>query len=164
MKSDVKVFLRGFHWRLSPAAGRSEPEFPSPTADQADDLETKLFAAETGEYGAKKEKAVLKDAIDALRAQTDAFLRENRKHLAIFELAEIANTKATLRLTELHLSSIMNWAKKNRRARQIMLVLEEAHTIVPEQYGQGLTSTLGLWSAESDRLRCGAASMAWAYS
>ncbi len=141
VKRDVKVFCVDFTGDYRQRLADLEPEFPSPTAEQANDLETKLFAAETGEYGAKKEKAVLKDAIDALRAQTDAqvdtFLRENRKHLAIFELAEIANTKATLRLTELYLSSIMNWAKKNRRARQIMLVLEEAHTIVPEQYGSG---------------------------
>ena len=76
-----------------------------------------------------------------MRAQTetqvDTFLRNDGKHLAIFQLTEIANTKATLRLTEVYLSAIMNWAKQNRRARQIMLVLEEAHTIVPETFGAG---------------------------
>jgi hypothetical protein len=139
---DVKVFCVDFTGDYRQRLADLAPEFPSPTDEQASDLEAKLFAAETGEYGAKKEKAVLKEAIDALRSQTDtqvdAFLRDDGKHLAIFELAEIANTKATLRLTELYLSAIMNWAKKNRRARQIMLVLEEAHTIVPEQFGAGL--------------------------
>ena len=31
----------------------------------------------------------------------------------------------------------MKWARQHRRARQIMLVLEEAHTIVPETFGAG---------------------------
>jgi DNA helicase HerA-like ATPase len=141
VKRAVKVFCVDFTGDYRQRLADLAPEFPSPTPQQGSDLEAKLFAAETGEYGAKKEKAVLKEAIDALRAQTgeqvDTFLRDDGKHLAIFELAEIANTKATLRLTELYLSAIMNWAKQNRRARQIMLVLEEAHTIVPETFGAG---------------------------
>ena|SRR3990167_1755352 len=47
------------------------------------------------------------------------------------------NTKATLKATELYLSSIMDWARKNRRARRILIVLEEAHTIIPETIGSG---------------------------
>ena len=31
----------------------------------------------------------------------------------------------------------MSWARQHRRARQIMVVLEEAHTIVPETHGAG---------------------------
>lgn len=137
----VKVFCVDFTGDYRERLASLEPAFPSPTPEQGADLEAKLFAVETGEFGAKKEKATLKDAIDALRDQTveqiDTFLREDGKNLAIFELAEIANTKATLRLTELYLSSIMNWAREHRRARQIMLVLEEAHTIVPETFGAG---------------------------
>ncbi len=137
----VKVFCVDFTGDYRRRFADLDPVFPAPTPEQGSDLEAKLFAAETGEYGAKKEKAVLKEATDTLRAQTDeqvdAFLRDDGKNLAIFELAEIANTKATLRLTELYLSSIMNWARQNRRARQIMLVLEEAHTIVPETFGAG---------------------------
>ena len=131
-------FTGDYRLRLEDLAPR---RFSFTNAEQGAELEAKLFAAETGAYGAGQEKAVLKKAIDALRAQTetqvDTFLRNDGKHLAIFELTEIANTKATLRLTELYLSAIMNWAKQNRRARQIMLVLEEAHTIVPETFGAG---------------------------
>ena len=115
--------------------------FLAPTAEQGIDLEAKLFAVETGSFGGHAEKAVLKESIDSLREQTEGqvadFLRNDANNLAIFELAEIANTKATLRLTELYLSSIMNWARYHRRARQIMLVLEEAHTIVLETFGAG---------------------------
>jgi DNA helicase HerA-like ATPase len=65
------------------------------------------------------------------------FLSKGGPGLGIFELPEIMNTKATLRATELYLSSIMEWARKNRRARRILIVLEEAHTIIPETFGSG---------------------------
>ena len=83
----------------------------------------------------------LKGTVDELRAQkegqVDEFLRSDAENIAIFELSEIANTNATLRMTELYLSSNMKWAWQHRRACQIMLVLEEAHTIVPETFGAG---------------------------
>jgi hypothetical protein len=31
----------------------------------------------------------------------------------------------------------MNWARRHRKARQILIVLEEAHTIIPEVFGAG---------------------------
>jgi hypothetical protein len=37
----------------------------------------------------------------------------------------------------MYISAIMDWARKNRKAQQILIVLEEAHTIVPEGYGSG---------------------------
>lgn len=141
VRRGIKVFCVDFTGDYRKRLADLNPVFPAPTPEQGADLEEKLFAAETGDYGAKKEKAILKKATDDLRTQTegqvDTFLRDGTKNLAIFELAEIANTKATLRLTELYLSSIMSWARKHRHARQIMLVLEEAHTIVPEVYGAG---------------------------
>ena len=137
----VKVFCVDFTGDYRQRLADLDPEYPAPTAEQGSDLEAKLFAVETGNYGGREEKPVLKEAIASLRMQTErqveAFLRNDAKNLAIFELAEIANTKATLRLTELYLSSIMSWARQHRRARQIMLVLEEAHTIVPETHGAG---------------------------
>ncbi|MEF2549113.1 hypothetical protein VQ045_18310 [Aurantimonas sp. E1-2-R+4] len=40
----------------------------------------------------------------------------------------------------MYLSTIMEWARDNRRARQVLIVLEEAHTIVPEIFGSGFDS------------------------
>lgn len=37
-----------------------------------------------------------------------------------------------LRATELYLSEIFSWARRNRKAREILVVLEEAHTVIPE--------------------------------
>lgn len=137
----TKVFCVDFTGDYRARLAELDPDFPSPTPAQAAELEEKLFAVETGSYGAPAEKKALQEGVDALKehaeAQVDEFLRSEETYLGIFELAEIANTKATLRLTELYLSTIMRWAQRNRRERQILIVLEEAHTIVPEVFGAG---------------------------
>lgn len=111
------------------------------TEDLGKGYEEALFAVETGEYGAGKEKARLKAFVDAIRptieGQVDQFL-SGADSLAVLELAEITNTKASIRTTELFLSSFMAWAKKNRKKERILLVLEEAHTIIPETGGSGM--------------------------
>ncbi len=117
------------------------PIFPAPSEQATNDLAAKLFDAETGAYGAGPEKKRLDEALKTMRTgtakQIDDFLLSEENNLAVFELAEIANTKATLRLTELYLSAIMNWARQHRKARQVLIVLEEAHTIIPEVFGSG---------------------------
>ncbi len=137
----VKVFCVDFTGDYRQRLADLRPTFPAPTSEQATDLESRLFAVDTGEYGAKNEKKALKEGIDALRKSTSEqvsrFLEGEEGNLAVFELAEITNTKATLRLTELYLSTIMAWAREHRRARQVLIVLEEAHTIVPEVFGSG---------------------------
>ena len=137
----TKVFCVDFTGDYRQRLSDLGPVFPSPTPAQAEDLEKKLFNVETGTYGAPAEKKALQAGMDALRGaaekQIDEFLKDKDNHLAIFELGEITNTKATLRLTELYLSTIMRWAQAHRRQRQVLIVLEEAHTIVPEVFSSG---------------------------
>lgn len=77
----------------------------------------------------------IEDKLEQLiRPKVDAFMRDGETNLAILELREIANTEATLRITEYYLSALMDWAKENRNYRRLLVVLEEAHTIVPEIY------------------------------
>jgi len=140
----AKVFCVDFTGEYRHRLADLNPIFPSPTDREASGLEEKLFAVETGTYGAPEEKKVLNAGINDLRASTAKqiaeYLESNENNLAVLELAEIVNTKASLRLTELYLSSIMGWARNNRRARQVLIVLEEAHTIVPEIFGSGFDS------------------------
>jgi uncharacterized protein len=79
--------------------------------------------------------------VDALRSEAEKsvaeFLLEDNSGLGLFELAEVTNTKASLRATELYLSEIMKWARSHRKACDILIVLEEAHTIIPETGGSG---------------------------
>ena len=138
--SGVKTFCVDFTGDYRHRLSGLSPSFLGPTSEQASELERNLFAVDTGEYGAKQEKKTLKLGIDALRdfvnVQINSFLTSD-DNLAIFELAEITNTKASLRLTELYLSTIMDWARVHRRQRKVLIVLEEAHTIVPEIFGSG---------------------------
>jgi uncharacterized protein len=140
----VKVFCVDFTGEYRHRLADLGPIFPAPSREQALDLENKLFAVETGAYGAPAEKKALKEGIEALRKSTaqqvTQFLESKDNNLAVLELSEITNTKATLRFTELYLSTIMSWAREHRRARQVMIVLEEAHTIVPEVFGSGFDS------------------------
>lgn len=95
-----------------------------------------LFQIEVGEFSASGEKRALKQFVDqitpTLQQNIRDFLSSSDASLGLFELPDIANTRATLRATELFLSQIFNWAKLNRTGKSVQIVLEEAHTIVPE--------------------------------
>ncbi len=112
------------------------PIFPSPDRKKATAMEGLLAAIDSFGFKAEAEKSKLKTLLNEIRDETakviDDFLKNDETQLAIFELSEISNSKAGLRLTEIYLSAIMNWAREHRRARQILICLEEAHTIVPE--------------------------------
>lgn len=141
IQKGAKVFCVDLTGEYKDRLKSAKPELIGLTLDQGSDLEKALFAIETGTYGAPAEKAALKGFLDGIKpqveAQIDSFLESDEHFLGIFELTEITNTKATLRTTELYLSAIMDWARRNRKARQILIVLEEAHTIIPEGYGSG---------------------------
>lgn len=141
---DAKVFCVDFTGEYKARLADQNPSAIGLTITQGTDLEKHLFAVETGTYGATKEKGELKAFLDGIKpqvmTQVEGFLTDSKQRLGIFELSEITNTKATLRTTELYLSAIMDWARKNRKAQRILIVLEEAHTIIPEAYGSGFDS------------------------
>jgi uncharacterized protein len=141
LELNVKVFCVDFTNEYSQRLSDQSPQPLGLDEKLAAELDQKLFAVETGTYGAPKEKEALKKFVDDIREPVrkavDGFVSKGGPGLGIFELPEIMNTKATLRATELYLSSIMEWARKNRRARRILIVLEEAHTIIPETFGSG---------------------------
>jgi len=141
LKQKTKVFCVDLTGEYRARLSDAKPETIGFTADEGSDLEDKLFAVETGTYGAPNEKKALKAFIDALKSEAKAgvstFLGKAGAGLGLFELAEVTNTKASLRATELYLSEIMQWARNHRKARKILIVLEEAHTIIPETAGAG---------------------------
>ena len=137
----TKVFCVDFTNEYMSRLSERNPQVLGLDQKQAEELEQKLFAVEIGQYRASQEKEAFKNFIDEIREPVgktiEAFLSSEGSALGIFELPEITNTKATLKATELYLSSIMEWARKNRRARKTLVVLEEAHTIIPETAGSG---------------------------
>lgn len=137
----VKVFCVDFTGDYKERLADLNAIFPAPDKKKALAIEGLLATIDSYGFDAKKQKADLKKILTEIREETavviNDFLTKDESNLAIFELADISNSKAGLRLTEIYLSAIMNWARENRRARQVLLCLEEAHTIVPEAYGSG---------------------------
>lgn len=120
-----------YHIRLSDVG----PVMLGLANDPSEKLQQLLFKLETSKYGTEEKKLLfdfLQEVSPSIQKQVDEFLKDDETYLAIFELTEIANTKASLRVTELYLSSIFEWARNNRVGKKILLVLEEAHTVVPE--------------------------------
>jgi len=109
--------------------------------NRADQLEQKLLDIDFGSFGSPQEKKALNEFMVGIRSiaadQVSQFLREPGSDVGLFELAEVTNTRATLLATEIYLTEIMLWARSHRKARRILIVLEEAHTIIPETAGAG---------------------------
>ncbi len=137
----TKVFCVDFTGEYKPRLDSYKPNLIGLSTEQVKKLEESLFAVETGTYGAKDERAALQKFLEEvkpeIKKQIEDFILDDKKRLGLFELTEITNTKATLRTTEMYLSAIMDWARENRKAQQMLIVLEEAHTIIPEVYGSG---------------------------
>ena len=119
----------------------------------ATELGAKLFDVETGKYGAGDEKKALKYFSDKLREDitknlTDFLVSpDDDKRLGIITLDEISNTKATIFITELYLTCLLNFARDHAdKCPRVLLVVEEAHTVMPE------ASTMGLGDFESKGL------------
>lgn len=97
--------------------------------------------AEHGEYSAAKERKALHEWVesnqDSVNTTVATFLSSDTGQVGIFDLPDIANSRASLRATEMYISAIFAWAKKNRKARDVVVVLEEAHTVVPEMNAFG---------------------------
>jgi len=136
ISNQTKVFCVDFTGEYFPRLSDCNPIKLGLDETQAKELQKRLFDVETGQFSAGDERRALEKFVNEIRPgiekQVDQFLQPEDASLGIFELEEIANTKATLRATELYLSTLFKWARENRKGRKILLVLEEAHTIIPE--------------------------------
>lgn len=117
------------------------------------ELGAKLFDVEIGEFKASAEKKALQQFADRLRkditATLTAFLKstDDDKKIGIITLDEISNTKATLYITEIYLTCLLQFARDYaEECPRVLLVVEEAHTVMPE------TSTMGLGDFDSKGL------------
>lgn len=144
IKREAKVFCVDLTGEYKKRLHDCNPELIDLDGSNKEAIEKLLFDVEFGVFGAKPERAslekFLKTINPSIEKQVSSFLESPDRHLAIFELSEITNTRATLRTTELYLSAIMKWAQEHRRAQNILIVLEEAHTIIPEVYSSGFDS------------------------
>ncbi|MEH6544587.1 MAG: DUF87 domain-containing protein [Porticoccaceae bacterium] len=108
------------------------------------DLGSRLFDVETGTYGAPEEKKALKTFSDQLRIDVDtnlrAFLSDAEPKLGLIQLQEISNSQASIFITEIYMSCLLNIAKENYgEAQRVLVVVEEAHTVMPESATMGVS-------------------------
>lgn len=91
-------------------------------------------------FAEKHEKALNRKPAEELalkkkiQGQLDKYVKEfieGEENLSLFELPALSNTSFILEFTQFFIESVFNYAKSNKGSR-ICLVLEEAHTIVPE--------------------------------
>lgn len=144
----VKVVCIDLTAQYADRLSHLEPRPLSIADDLASELSEKLFAAETGAYGAGDEKKALKGFASRVRSSVDSalhdFVQDDDVRIGLVELREIANTKATLWITETYLSAILRMAREGGLGGQrLLIVVEEAHTVMPEP------SFLGLGDYES---------------
>lgn len=132
----AKVFCVDFTGEYQPRLADRNPIEIALSEAETEKLVQLVDAVETGQFSAADEKKALwtflAEIKPGIEGQISEFLEADGPGLALFQLNDIANTRSTLRMTELFVSEIFRWAREHRQARRILLVLEEAHTIVPE--------------------------------
>lgn len=69
---------------------------------------------------------------EAFKEEIDKFIADDAAKVGIFELPEILNTKAALDYTKYFFKVLFKLAKDGQIGGGLAVVLEEAHTIVPE--------------------------------
>jgi uncharacterized protein len=105
-------------------------------------LDELLFKVDIGEYSKKDEKIELKEFIvkarDHIEKSFIQFLENEDSNVGIISLKELSNTQATLYITEIYLTELLNYAKSHPDMKKVLVVVEEAHTVMPEPNTMGL--------------------------
>ncbi len=143
-ESGIKVVCIDLTSQYAGRLASLKPSNLSITAKLSAELGQKLMDVETGQYGAGAEKKALKAFADKLRADVaksiETFLTDKSDHtrVGLIQLEEISNTQATLFITELFMTCLLHFAKENKECPRILIVVEEAHTVMPEPSTMGL--------------------------
>jgi len=109
----------------------------------SDAKEIKLYEAfewiskELEKFGNQQSKEGLKKCDDfikeTLKEGLDAFLKSEDSQLCLFELPDVSNTASILEYTRQLFKALFNIAKNDRcYGHKVCVVLEEAHTVIPE--------------------------------
>ena len=125
--------------------GEYRGKFPdlNPFKIVSDAKEVKLYEAfewisnELEKFGNQQSKEGLKKCDDfikeTLKEGLDAFLKSEETRLCLFELPDVSNTASILEYTRQLFKALFNIAKNDRcYGHKVCVVLEEAHTVIPE--------------------------------
>lgn len=141
----IKVLCIDLTARYEGRLNDLNPRNLSLSAEVSQELGERLFDVETGEYGAGKEKKELDKLRSKLYADVTAriedFLQSDADdaRVGLITLEEISNTQASLVVTELFMTCLLNYARDNPEdCPRTLVVVEEAHTVMPEPATMGL--------------------------
>ena len=109
----------------------------------SEEKEVKLYEAfewvsnELEKFGNAQNKKGLKKCDDfikeTLKDGLDAFLKSKETQICLFELPDVSNTASILEYTRQLFKALFNIAKNDRcYGHKVCVVLEEAHTVIPE--------------------------------
>lgn len=145
VSNDIKVICIDLTSQYKGRLADLNPKDLSIQEQTSIDLSKKLFEVETGQYGAGNEKKALKEFSDKLRADVDTQLREFMKNddsgLGLIQLPEISNSQASIFITEIYMSCLLNISKESfgDDSKKVLVAVEEAHTIMLESATMGVS-------------------------
>lgn len=139
IKSDTKVicidFNKEFITTLSPVpTDIVNPEIAKKISENIDWINNELE-----EFGNKQDKDQINtkqsEIKSLLKKEIETFINDNNYNVKVFELLDISNTTGVLDYTKYFFKVLFEIAKEKQIANspvKICVVLEEAHTIIPE--------------------------------
>lgn len=106
------------------------------------ELEELFKGMETGKFGAPDEKKLYYNFIEQeeenVYNQMKEFIDNSDSKVGIFDLNHLSNTMGSLKVVELYIKSIFSHMKSmfidNKLDKRVLIVLEEAHSIIPEMH------------------------------
>lgn len=115
----------------------------NPVKIVSEEKEVKLYETfewvsnELEKFGNQQRKEGLKKCDDfikeTLKSGLDGFLKSEERRICIFELPDVSNTASILEYTRQLFKALFNIAKNDRcYGHKVCVVLEEAHTVIPE--------------------------------
>jgi len=115
----------------------------NPVKIVSDEKESELYTTfewvsnELEKFGNQQNKKKLKEADEFIRSTLNTaledFLKSKDNRISIFELPDVSNTSSILEYTRQLFKALFEIAKLNRCfGHKVCVVLEEAHTVIPE--------------------------------
>jgi hypothetical protein len=137
-----KVICIDLTMKYSNALNELNPVNLTLSEEELTELDRLLFKLDIGTFSKTEEKKELKTFVDKSRTDITnrfkSFLEAQDTNLGIVSLKELSNTQATLYITEIYLTELLNYAKHHPEMKKTLVVVEEAHTVMPEPTTMGL--------------------------
>ncbi len=107
---------------------------PERLIDTAKLLATEELMAKKESAAKSKDNSGVLELKKIMQGRLQGYIKafaESKNNLTIFELPDLSNTSFILEFTQMFLESVFIYAKQNK-GNKFCIVLEEAHTIIPE--------------------------------